>query len=434
MGLVFRYRDDNNYYRFSMDHTNSYRRLVSVVAGTTTVLKQDDFAYELQKDYLVTIEAIGNSLRVYQNGMLIFDVTDAAHAKGSIGMYCYDNAGARFSDVRVDDFRQTAPVVYRFQFTTSRFSNFFHHLHSYQDETWRRAIEQVPDAFAPMMKAVSPASLTSDNEMRAYETLATITLGQAARQNPPEVQISRIEINAAPLAFLLQSPEPIDWLRTEIALSRTSLVLPESTLPGKVKIAALNFASTGFDIESVVLLLREPMNLTGYRIESRLVEWPENQLSEQVWTTFHLFETERNLAAGTALEITADSNVELASIDLTEDVSYSVELRLIAPNGNVAHSKHFLPDTYYVSEDVSVLRKADGTGFFMIHLDDNLNVLPLSPGQYRLKLTYHRNNRTRVPTSQVFSQAGNDANEIVTLDIPPAGPGDEGAVSENFKL
>jgi hypothetical protein len=431
MGLVFRYRDDNNYYRFSMDHGNSYRRLVSVVAGISTVLKQDDVPYELQKDYLITIEAIGNGLRVYQDGMLIFDVTDAAHAKGSIGMYCYDNAGARFSDVRVDDFRQTAPVVYRFQFTTSRFANFFHHLHSYQDETWRRAVEQVPAAFAPMMKAVSPASLTSDSEMRAYETLATIMLGQAARQNPPEVQISRIEIDAAPLAFLLQSPEPIDWLRTEIARSRTNLVLPKSTLPGKVKIVALNFASTGFDIESVVLLLREPLNLTGYRIESRLVEWPENQeividaqtrseeeLSKQAWTTFHLFEKERNLAAGTTLGVRADPNVEPASIDLTGNVSYSVELRLIAPNGNVVHSKHFLPDTNYVSEDVSVLRKADGTGFFMIHLDDSLNALPLSPAQYRLKLTYHRNNRTRIPTSQVLSQAGNDDDEIVTLDIP----------------
>lgn len=431
MGLVFRYRDDDNHYRFSMDQGNSYRRLVSVVGGVTTVLKQDDFAYELQEDDLVTIEAIGNGLRVYQEGMLIFDVTDTAHAKGSIGLYCYDNAGARFNDVRVDDFRQTAPVVYRFQFTTSRFANFFHHLHSYQDETWRRAIEKVTDAVAPMMNAVAPASLTSDNEMRAYETLATTMLGAAARQDPPEVQISRIEIDGALLAFVLQSPEPIDWLRTDIALSRNSLVLPKSTLPGKAKIAALNFASTGFDIESVVLLLREPMNLTGYRIENRLVEWPDNhegvidaqtsseeEVSEQGWTTFHLFETERNLAAGTTLEITADANVEPASLDLISHVSYSVELRLIAPNGNVVHSKHFLPDTDYVSEDVSVLRKADGTGFFMIHLDESLNALPLSPAQYRLKLTYHRNNRTRVPTSQVFSQAGNDADEMVTLDIP----------------
>lgn len=431
MGLVFRYRDNNNYYRFSMDHGNSYRRLVSVVAGTTTVLKQDDFSYELQKDYLITVEAISNGLRVYQDGMMIFDVTDAAHAKGGIGMYCYDNVGARFSDIRVDDFRQTAPVVYRFQFTTSRFANFFHHLHSYQDETWRRAVAQVPDASAPMMKAVSPSSLTTDSEMRAYETLATTMLGPAAKQNPREVQISRIEIDAAPLAFLLQSPEPIDWLRTEIAVSRATLVLPKPALPGKAKIAALNFASTGFEIESVVLLLREPMNLTGYRIESRLVEWAKNQeivieaqtgleekLSAQPWTTFHLFETGQNLASGTTLDITADAHTESASIDLTGNVSHSVELRLIAPDGNVVHSKHFIPDTYYVPENVSVLRKADGTGFFMIHLDDSQNALPLSYAQYRLKLTYHRNNRTRVPTSQILSQAGNDADEIVTLDIP----------------
>jgi hypothetical protein len=35
-----------------------------------------------------------------------------------------------------------------------------------------------------------------------------------------------------------------------------------------------------------------------------------------------------------------------------------------------------------------------------------------------LKLTYHRNNKTRAPGSQIWKQAGNDADEIVTLNIP----------------
>jgi len=43
---------------------------------------------------------------------------------------------------------------------------------------------------------------------------------------------------------------------------------------------------------------------------------------------------------------------------------------------------------------------------------------PFSLRQYRLQLTYHRNKKARVSTSQVLSQAGNDADEIVTLDIP----------------
>ena len=443
MGLVFRHRDDNNYYRFSMDHRNSYRRLICVAGGITTVLEQDDFAYELQKDYLVTIEAISNGLRVYQDGTLIFDVTDAAHAKGSIGLYCYDNAGARFNDVRVDDFRQSAPVVYRFQFTTSQFANFFHQLHSFQDETWPIAVENVPDAGVAMTHAVTPTTPLSDGEARAYETLAGIALGPAARKNPPEVQVSQVAIDGAPLALLVQSPEPIDWLRTEIELSGTSPVRTEPALPGKVKLAAVSFAANKIDIESVVLLLREPENLTSYQIEGRLVTWrvsaatgvvidaltlPGDGLAEQPWATYRTFGAEKKLPAGTTLEIQDDNAAPIApaglvgvaadSVDPDRRVLYAIELRLVAPDGSIIHTRPFMPDDAYVPEDVKLLRKADGTGFFIVKLDADSKDGQFSPGQYRLKLTYRRNNKAHVSTSQVLSQAGNEVNEIVTLDIP----------------
>lgn len=195
IGVVFRYRDANNYYRLSLDRKRKFRRLVRVANGAHTILKQDDFTYEQQLDYLITIEAIGSGLRVYQDGALVFDVTDATHTQGCIGLYCYENPGARFSDVSVHDFRQTAPAVYRFQYTTSLFANFFHHLHSYQDETWRAAIAGVASARPALNKAVKPTVPPTDDEARAYETLATAVLKQAARQNPREVQVTRVEID-----------------------------------------------------------------------------------------------------------------------------------------------------------------------------------------------------------------------------------------------
>jgi hypothetical protein len=97
---------------------------------------------------------------------------------------------------------------------------------------------------------------------------------------------------------------------------------------------------------------------------------------------------------------------------------FSIEVRIVAPDGNVVHARHFLPDDNYVSEDVNVLRKADGTGFFLIKLDANLSGIPFSLGQYRLKLTYRRDNRTIVSASRILSEAGNQADEIVALDIP----------------
>lgn len=431
IGVVFRYRDASNYYRLSLDRNGPYRRLVGVVNGIHTILKEDDFAYDPQRDYLITVEAINSSLRVYQDGALVFEVTDAAHPKGSIGLYCYDNPGARFNDVRVDDFRQTAQVVYRFQFTTSLFANFFHHLHSYQDETWRVAVEGVPSvAYPAIAKAVKPSAPRTEDETRAYETLATAVLGQAARQNPAEVQVTRVEIDNARLAFLVQSPEPIDWHRTELSLLRTDFTRTEPALPGKVKLTAANFGANKTTVDSVVLLLREPLNLTGYKVDSRLVMWPLNRgrgivfdaqtlpgagYTEPAWETYHTFGAEKTLPAGTMLQVLPSNASAVPAVGLA---FFSIELRIVAPDGLVIHARHFLPDDNYVSEDVNVLRKADGTGFFMVKLDSDLSGIPFSLGQYRLKLTYRRNNRAHVPTSQILSQAGNQTDEVVTIDIP----------------
>ena len=213
-------------------------------------------------------------------------------------------------------------------------------------------------------------------------------------------------------------------------------------MPSKAKLAAVNFAANRIDIDSVVLLLREPMDLSAYRIEGRLVSWPLSPgsgvvidakaipggLLEQSWATYRSFEAEKNLPAGTILQIQPGdalsitpaglAGVDAEGVDPAHRILYSIELRLVAPDGEIIHSRHFLPDDDYVSEYPKVLRKADGTGFLMVKLDVALDVVPLSLEQYRLKLTYHRNNKARVSTSQTLSQAGNDADEIVTLDIP----------------
>jgi hypothetical protein len=67
---------------------------------------------------------------------------------------------------------------------------------------------------------------------------------------------------------------------------------------------------------------------------------------------------------------------------------------------------------------VRALRKADGTGFFLFVPAANAVGSHLTPGAYRLRLTYRRDNRVAIANSQVFSQAGDTGPEVVTLDIP----------------
>ena len=274
IGVVFRYVNPQKYFFFAMDRERKYRRLVRVVEGKHKILAQDDFVYVLDRDYLITVEAIGSSLCVYQDGAPVFNVTDTPITPGTIGLYCWGNMGARFSDVRVDDFRQKAPVAYRFNFTTSQFANFFHHIHSFQDETWQKKLPANTNIGTLLAKAVSLTAKPSEQEARDYQTLVAKVFGPTPRQNPKEVQVTRIEQNKQTLAFLVESPEPVDWKRTRLEVLYTNRSLPKLALPGTVKLTDITFGTTQPNQESVSLLLRDTTDLTRHHIEYRKLPGP----------------------------------------------------------------------------------------------------------------------------------------------------------------
>jgi hypothetical protein len=110
--------------------------------------------------------------------------------------------------------------------------------------------------------------------------------------------------------------------------------------------------------------------------------------------------------------------VDAGGVAGAQHILFSRELRVVAPDGTVVYSRHFLPDDDYAAEDVRVIRKADGTGFFIVKPDGGSGPAPFALGQYRLKLTYHRDNRVADPQSRLLSQAGDRSAEVVTLDIP----------------
>jgi hypothetical protein len=101
MGLLFRYSDKNHYYRFSMDSSRKYRRLVKNNNGRFTKLWEDDFAYNIGQTYEVTILAFGSILRGYLDGVPMFVVEDGDLASGRVGLYCWANDNTQFSQVRV---------------------------------------------------------------------------------------------------------------------------------------------------------------------------------------------------------------------------------------------------------------------------------------------------------------------------------------------
>jgi hypothetical protein len=282
IGVVLRYHDSGHFYGFSMDRQLGCRRLVKVVGGVCTILAEDDFLYSAGRAYLITIEAVGESLRVYQDGALVFAVTDETLERGTIGLYCWRNPGARFSDVRVDDFRAGdamqpgAPVPYRFAFTTSRYVNFFHHLHSFQDEIWPLELTAETLSDADLGQAAAATGAPADDESRAYNRLVSNPgIAPVVGQEPTGIRVTRLHRpadlcgRAAVLAFLVQSPEPIDWKRTELIISRADRPLPTGAVPAEVKLTGLAFGGMAPNEESVSVLLQDAVNLGRHRIEYR---------------------------------------------------------------------------------------------------------------------------------------------------------------------
>lgn len=105
IGILFRYRDPDNYYRFSWDQQRKVRRLVKCLNGKFTVLAQDEIPYEIGKTYRVAIVARGPQFAVAVNKVPIFSVWDSQIKQGFIGLYCCADQGAVFDNLRIEGTR-----------------------------------------------------------------------------------------------------------------------------------------------------------------------------------------------------------------------------------------------------------------------------------------------------------------------------------------
>ena len=162
-------------------------------------------AYVRDQDYLITVEALGEADPRLPGRCAGLRRHRRALPQGQVGLYCWANSGARFGDVRVDELASRRPVAHRFSFTTSRYANFFHHLHSFQDEVWPVSPAD-PDLAGALAAAVPPGEAPGDDEARAFEELAERTLGPAARQEATGVEVVRVETGGHAVALLVAGP------------------------------------------------------------------------------------------------------------------------------------------------------------------------------------------------------------------------------------
>jgi hypothetical protein len=115
IGVMVRCRDDENYYRFSMDSERSYRRFDRQADGITVPLWADEVSFEAGREYLLTLDCEGDRFTGYLDGIELFSVRDDTHAAGAIALYCRANVGARFHDVHVTAAADQWVTYHRFE-------------------------------------------------------------------------------------------------------------------------------------------------------------------------------------------------------------------------------------------------------------------------------------------------------------------------------
>jgi hypothetical protein len=241
-GVVWRYRDAGQHYRFVMERgATSKCEIFRVTGGAPVSLANTtEFTPPSGPDtFPIIVEVVGSTFNVYhesENGntrltTLILSATDSTIATGSVGFYTSGSSSARFTDIYVDDFRATAPVVYRFSFLSSRFKNFNDQMASFENKTTVAEIAPTANA-APFVNAAgSVGEAPTDAESRGYDGFAALVPGVVAT---PVVRVTRIEQLGSAIAFLVQSPEPLDWKRINVNLKLQSLKLTDTDIPIKV--------------------------------------------------------------------------------------------------------------------------------------------------------------------------------------------------------
>jgi PKD repeat protein/predicted RNA-binding protein with TRAM domain len=107
IGVMFRVLDSENYYRLWWHGTSGLGLglvLDKRVGGTTTVLAQEAaFTYQPGQTYQVEIQAIGDQLAVYIDGVLMLTAQDASLSVGTIALYSAANEGSSYDNIAVEE-------------------------------------------------------------------------------------------------------------------------------------------------------------------------------------------------------------------------------------------------------------------------------------------------------------------------------------------
>jgi hypothetical protein len=103
IGLLFRYRDPNDYYKLEFDVERNFRKLLRKLNGVEATLASESGGCPTNSAFVVQVKVIDGQIEARMNNTLLFGgiISDGTLPIGSIGLYCWGNPAAAFDNVRV---------------------------------------------------------------------------------------------------------------------------------------------------------------------------------------------------------------------------------------------------------------------------------------------------------------------------------------------
>jgi hypothetical protein len=443
-GLVFLHENDQSYFQVTLSPNDGMCRLVRRTPAGAVALAEEAVAFAALSDAELAVEVSDGAIRAFVDGQpaLTHRLDLSKHPGGTIGLWCWNNADARFKDVRVEDLRVEAfgaadqkafPVAaFAFDFVTSEHVNYFHLVQARRTPVWDIETEggdkarSIAELAALSDAAAGQSGLApSAVEARQYEDLAQLWLGPGLVRDPVAPEINRILRGGAPLGWLIRSPEPWDWERSEITLLQSSEAMPPSYVLGPVKITGAALGMSSADDEYVDLIALETVRLAGWKLQlhdtaaaAALLGSPLDDPSP-AWLDLHDFTGPETISSGLRIRLWSGANANPVGDHTWRSMNigavaallpaFGADLRLLDSSGRVACAVRIAPNSAFapIQPAPRLLRKADATGLIVLpNAGDSI-----APGAYGVAMVYRRDRSQMEPGSIVLSQADDTTNE-----------------------
>jgi len=427
-GVVFRYANEQNYYRFAIDRRRNRRILSRFVSGTFRLLHVAGLPMAGAGTSSVVVEAVGSRVSVWVNGTLFASVVDAGPGAGAVGFYSQgmpqlaidrvsvDRISRSLGDWPIDDISPIGDLgVWRIAHgalckdpgapSASGESDAVIEGGNWADLRMSSII--VPPASAAGEIGLLWRYASAENNLRVAIDPVAKSARIVARSGGADTVLWS---GALPLPAL--SGAPVQWPVTIEAIGHRLRAWIGATLLADIEDSGLGSGTVGafsgmagaatfnpFDIRHAApgfepwhVFAAEPARVSGRRVLVSAAVAPTGYASpageEVEWKGLP--------AAGFRRGLPIEG----------------VDLRFVDAVRTVLHQRRFRPAAAYAAKAATMVRAADGTGLVLLPSGGDF-----PQGELRIDFVYRRDNTGADAQSIILSQNGEQLPETVSLHV-----------------